>query len=293
MPKVFISCAGEDQQIALKLNNDLNRHNIKTYCYWIHSRHSNNLTNQMEQEIALCHNFLFIVSPNSNKKIREGNNVILTELDYAYKKANNYSPRQSDFIILTSIEKTQPIYEESKIAAMIDLYPSYTTGLHKIVAGIKNEEITKNSTAQFLLDEGKAIFQKKEYDKAFEILKQANELSQDSLNEQLAEEISLIYCISFLAGDSLYEVTLESMNFISDKLLALINSNHRKNRYTAKLVLGIIRYDYYKRKLLSYRGFDSTILFKELNNLRPPQEIKDLINHINFSVDASVKFNIK
>ena len=102
----------------------------------------------------------------------------------------------------------------------------------------------------------------------------------------------LYYCISFLSGKTLSSIKLADMEKIDRILQQILMEKDMEAERTARLVLGIIRYDYYKQKNYPYQGIPSEDIFRQLAVYRPGQEEKRMLGNIAFSDIVKVFFNL-
>lgn len=102
----------------------------------------------------------------------------------------------------------------------------------------------------------------------------------------------LYYCISFLSDKPLSSIKLADMEEIDRILQQILTGKDREAERTARLVLGIIRYDYYKQKNYTCRGISSGEIFKQLAKYRPGPEEKRMLGNIAFSDIVKVSFNL-
>jgi hypothetical protein len=102
----------------------------------------------------------------------------------------------------------------------------------------------------------------------------------------------LYYCILFLSGKPLSSIKLSDMDEINCILQQIFMGEDLEAEKTARLVLGIIRYDYYKQKNYPYKGVSSEEIFKQLAVYRPGQEEKRMLGNIVFSDIVKVFFNL-
>lgn len=125
-----------------------------------------------------------------------------------------------------------------------------------------------------------------EYEAAFENFRKARGLMPEN------EKVQFYYCLTFLSGKSLLSIERSDMNEIHTILNKIVIGKNRKGINLARIVLGIIRYDYYEEKGYPYRGIPSKEIFRQLGRYYPTIEEKQLIKHIAFSEAAKIMFNL-
>jgi hypothetical protein len=149
------------------------------------------------------------------------------------------------------------------------------------IGPIMEEEETKK-----LLEAGLELFNLKDYNAASENFQKARKLTPTNKKAQF------FYCLSSLSGKPVGSIDISKMDEINNILNNIIHEKDLKTANLARIVLGIIRYDYYKHRNYHYQGIPSVEIFKQLEDYYPSNEEKQLIHHIAFSDTVKSLFNL-
>lgn len=148
------------------------------------------------------------------------------------------------------------------------------------------EARTAGQEAEELLNAGLELFNMGDYETACANFREARQWIPSN------DKLQFLYCLSFLAGKPIGSIYISQMNQINNILNHLVQGKDREAASLARIVLGIIRYDYYKEGNYHYQGLQSEEIFKQLENYEPGNEEKELIRHITFSDTAKILFNL-
>ena len=136
------------------------------------------------------------------------------------------------------------------------------------------------------LEKGLEHFRQQDFEKAVATLQLVRNAEPGNRKAQL------YYCISALSGKPLGSIPQPHMDEIDQTLNNVLQEEDQDVQRRARLVLGIIRYDYYREKKYTCRGVESKDIYEELAEDRPGSEEKALLAHIAYSDIAKVYFNL-
>ena len=160
------------------------------------------------------------------------------------------------------------------------------TGNFPIALLLGGEGKSLNNKTEELIEAGSESLELKVYTLALTKLKKAFELNQDN------EKVQILYCVSFLAGKTLLSIDKTDMHKIVKILKKTLEGKDRDSVSMARLVLGIIRIDYYSKKDPHYEAQ----LFKEnaehLRGYYPSSKEKQLVRHIVYSDTVKILFRL-
>jgi len=141
----------------------------------------------------------------------------------------------------------------------------------------KLDEIVNMGMANFLIQK---------YEIAFECFEKAKELKPSN------RKVQLYYCLSYLAGKPLLSIDRYQMNQINNILNEIVQGQDLELANLARIILGIIRYDYYIKNGYKYHGLPTQEIIRFLGNYKPSREEIQLVNHITCSEPARIMFNL-
>ncbi|MCP5101801.1 MAG: hypothetical protein GY950_00395 [bacterium] len=175
--------------------------------------------------------------------------------------------------------------------AFVNEVPGVPESLHPILIGKKMGTAAepaplKPQEVADTLEIGLEHFRQQDFEKAVTTLQLVRNAEPDNRKAQL------YYCISALSGKPLGSIPQPHMDEIDQTLNNVLQEGDQDVRRRARLVLGIIRYDYYQEKKYNCRGVESKIIYEELEEDRPGSEEKALLAHIAYSDIAKVYFNL-
>ncbi len=130
-------------------------------------------------------------------------------------------------------------------------------------------------------EKGLENLEKQEYAAAFENFQQALQ------GEPENEERRFYYCLSFLARKPLLAIEkrdMDEINRLLNKTMLGVDSRYAN---LARIVLGIIHYDYYIKQGQNPRGLDARTIFRYLGHNPPSEKEKQLVSHITYSENAA------
>ncbi len=151
---------------------------------------------------------------------------------------------------------------------------------------ISSQSKTPEQESEEALKAGLDSFELKDYKSAFDNFQKARKLTPKN------ERVQLFYCLSFLSGKPMGSIHISEMMDINNILINIVNGNNQEAANLARLVLGIIRYDYYKQRNYHYDGLPSEAIFKYLEKYYPTKEEKKFIRSIIFSDTVRILFNL-
>ncbi len=128
---VFLCYAKKDREIALRLCNDLNRSEIQV---WLDEKKllpGQNRKLEIRQAIKTCSHFLILISSHSTTQ----RGHFQKELKYALDLLDEFPPGEI-FVIPIRLDKSQVIYEKLEDIHYTDFFPSYESGLKKVIQSI-------------------------------------------------------------------------------------------------------------------------------------------------------------
>ena len=137
-----------------------------------------------------------------------------------------------------------------------------------------------------LLDAGLELFNMRDYRSAISNFQKARKLDPGN------ETANIFYCLAFLAGKQNCTFHISEMNEINDILNNVIQGNGHELINLARLLLGIIRFDYYEHRNYHYQGISSEEIFSQLEDYYPSDREKQIIQHITFSDMVKILFNL-
>lgn len=136
--KVFISYAEEDQDIAVKLYNDLRHSGVELWLDRKDLSPGQNWKVEIKKAIEKSSYFLALISTKSIDK----KGFTQKELKFALDIVDEM-PSSDIFIIPVRIDDCRPIYGKLQDLHWVDLFPSYDEGLKKILKVLKPEMILR------------------------------------------------------------------------------------------------------------------------------------------------------
>ena len=126
--KVYISYAKEDQELANRLYEDIQRHGIQP---WLDKRDLQPGQNwEIEIKKAIKESSIFIALLSTKSITKKG--FIQKELRIAMQELDE-RPTADIFVIPVRIDECMPDDEKLKYLHWIDLFPSYEEGLQRII----------------------------------------------------------------------------------------------------------------------------------------------------------------
>jgi hypothetical protein len=126
--KVFISYAGEDRSIAQRLYNDLKGKGVSPWLDTEDLLLGQNRKTEISRAIKESSYFISLLSANSVTK----RGYVQKELKIALDILDEF-PVSEIFIIPARLDNCEPIDEKLQAIHWVDLFPSYETGLDKIL----------------------------------------------------------------------------------------------------------------------------------------------------------------
>lgn len=148
-----------------------------------------------------------------------------------------------------------------------------------------SETKSAKQEAEDALKTGLKFFKMKTYKTAADSFKKAMELLPTS-------KVQFFYCLSFLSGKPIGSIQKSAMDEINNILNNILQEKDQEIDSLARIVLGIIRHDYYQEKNYHYQGIPSEEIFKQLEDYQPTDEEKQVIRHMIFTDFAKIKFNL-
>jgi CHAT domain len=109
--------------------------------------------------------------------------------------------------------------------------------------------------------------------------------------DHLGAKIYLSLCL--LADKIIYALPPDLAERINLTLCSATESEDRSLSYLAKLILGILRYDFFSPRNIEPQGLSSETLIKELERRLPSNREKYALRRIRFSRKAAVLFNLE
>jgi hypothetical protein len=165
--------------------------------------------------------------------------------------------------------------------------PDYNVnGNFPIALLLGGEGISLENKTEDILEAGMESLELKDYIIAFKNFQKAFELNQGN------EKAQVLYCVSFLAGKTLLSIDKTDMHKIVKILMKTLEGKDQDSADLARVVLGIIRIDYYLKRDPHYQW----LLFKEneehLRDYYPSSREKQLMRHIVYSDTVRVLFSL-
>lgn len=133
---------------------------------------------------------------------------------------------------------------------------------------------------------GMGHFRRGEHRLAAEQLRHARSLNP------LHGEADLFYCLARLSEQPPGSLAVAEADEIDGILRRLVDDHDETTESLARLALGLLRHDFYRRKRLVPRGATSDGIFRQLAGRRPTEQEKKALQSIRFSHDAALACNL-
>jgi hypothetical protein len=133
-PKIFISYAKEDVEIAKRLYHDLKNKGLSPWLDIEELLAGQNWRVEINEAIKNSDYFLAILSSNSITK----KGYVQKELKVALELLDEF-PQSAIFIIPVRVDECNPVESKLLNIQWADLFPDYESGLNKIVKSIKSK----------------------------------------------------------------------------------------------------------------------------------------------------------
>jgi hypothetical protein len=99
-------------------------------------------------------------------------------------------------------------------------------------------------------------------------------------------------CLCQMSEKPLISLPLSLAQGLNDRLITIAKSGDLESKYLAKLLLGILRYDFFLPRNLEPRELPSRGLFLELGHGKPDSQEKLLLENVYFSRKSALLFNL-
>jgi hypothetical protein len=106
------------------------------------------------------------------------------------------------------------------------------------------------------------------------------------------EKVKVLYFLAYLSGKPILSIENPKMNRVTLSLKKFVNGNDLEASNLARLVLGIIWYDYYRHIEHDYQEEFFKINVRYLGNYKPSFKERELVSHIKCSRNAKIMFNL-
>lgn len=136
------------------------------------------------------------------------------------------------------------------------------------------------------LEQGLEYLELQKYEEAFEIFQKVKESTPED------EKAQILYCLSFLIGKPIRSIKRPKMNEITITLKKIAQGKDQENSNLARIILGIIWFDYYVKEDHRYQESFFRENKRYLGNYHPSREEKQLVSHISPSENAGILFNL-
>lgn len=131
MPKVFISYAREDTEIAMRLYNSMKELFLDPWIDQVNLKPGENWQLSVNEGIRECDYFIAVLSHNSINK----RGYVQKELRKGIDALDEF-PDSSTFLIPARIENCFPINERLREIQWVDLFPDFEHGFGKLLSSI-------------------------------------------------------------------------------------------------------------------------------------------------------------
>lgn len=136
--KVFISYASEDTEIALRLYDDLNKAGVELWLDRKNLMPGQEWKREIDKALKESTIFLALISSKSTTKEGFTQRELKTALDILDER-----PEGDVFIIPVRVDDC-PVFLRLQPYHWVDLFPSYSDGLEKLLKVLKPETVLKS-----------------------------------------------------------------------------------------------------------------------------------------------------